>query len=252
MPKLPIALQMYTVRDDAERDYAETLRQVAKIGYAGVELAGRGGLSLHGLRDALLETGLRVCGSHTGIDQIEGSLAQVVEENQAVGNTRVVVPYLSEDRRQGSDGYKKTAAKLNELGELLQAHGLSLAYHNHDFEFKIQDDGRTGEDILLAETDPMLVKFEVDSYWVLVGGQDPVAFIRAHTGRVPLLHVKDRDTTDGSFAEVGTGDLPLDALIAAAPEVGVEWLIVEQDQCKRPPLEAVKISYDNLKARGYA
>jgi sugar phosphate isomerase/epimerase len=98
----------------------------------------------------------------------------------------------------------------------------------------------------------MLVKFEVDTYWVLVGGQDPVAFIRTHQGRIPLLHIKDRDTTDGSFAEVGTGDLPLDALVEAAPGVGADWLIVEQDQCKRPPLESVKISYDNLKARGYA
>ena len=98
----------------------------------------------------------------------------------------------------------------------------------------------------------MLVKAEVDTYWALVGGQDPVAFIQKHKGRVPLLHIKDRDRTDGSFAEVGTGDLPLDALIAAAPEVGVEWLIVEQDSCKRPPLESVKISYDNLKAKGYA
>jgi sugar phosphate isomerase/epimerase len=252
MPKLPIALQMYTVRDDANQDYAGTLRTVAQIGYAGIELAGRGDLSLHALRDVLNETGLRVCGSHTGIDQIESNLAQVVEENTAIGNTRVVVPYLSEDRRQGSEGYKKTAAKLNELGELLRTQGLTLAYHNHAFEFEVQDDGRTGLEILLAETDPMLVKAEVDTYWVLVGGQDPVAFLQHHRGRIPLLHIKDRDTSDGSFAEIGTGDLPLDALIAAAPEAGVEWLIVEQDVCKRPPMEAVKISYDNLKAKGYA
>lgn len=252
MTKLPIALQLYTVRDDTSRDFAGTIRKVADIGYAGVELAGRGSLSVSQLRDLLNEASLRVCGSHIGIDQIENNLAQVVEENQEIGNRHIVVPYLGEDRRQGVDGYKKTAETLNRLGDSLQAHGLTLCYHNHAFEFEPQANGQIGLDILLENTDPLLVKAEVDSYWVLVGGQDPVAFIQKHKGRVPLLHIKDRDTTDGSFAEVGTGDLPLDGLIAAAPEVGVEWLIVEQDVCKRPPLESARISYDNLKARGYA
>ena len=252
MPKLPIALQMYTVRDDAVRDYAGTVRRVAALGYAGLELVGHSGLSVRELRGLLDETGLRVCGSHIAIDQLEKDIAQVIGENLQLGNTRVVVPYLAEDRRRDADGYQKTADTLNGLGETLRAQGLTLCYHNHAFEFEPLADGRLGLDILLDNTDPMLVKAEVDTYWVLVGGQDPVAFLHKHRGRVPLLHLKDRDTTDGSFAELGTGDLPLDALIAAAPEAGVEWLIVEQDVCKRPPLEAVKISYDNLKARGYA
>ena len=104
----------------------------------------------------------------------------------------------------------------------------------------------------MGNTDPMLVKLELDTYWALIAGHDPVAGLQKFKGRVPLVHLKDRDTADGSFAELGTGDLPLDALIAAAPEVGVEWLIVEQDKCKRPPLESVKISYDHLKTKGYA
>ena len=160
---------------------------------------------------------------------MENNIAQVISENLELGNSRVVVPYLAEDRRQGADGYKKTAETLNGLGETLRTQGLTLCYHNHAFEFEPLEGGAFGLDVLLDNTDPMLVKAEVDTYWALVGGQDPVAFIQKHKGRVPLLHLKDRDTTDGSFAEVGTGDLPLDALIAAAPEVGVEWLIVEQD-----------------------
>ena len=220
MPKLPIALQMYTVRDDAGRDFAGTVRQVAAIGYAGVELAGRGGLSVRELRDVLNETGLRVCGSHIGMDQMENNIGQVISENLEIGNSRVVVPYLADDRRQGADGYKKTAETLNGLGETLRTQGLTLCYHNHAFEFEPLEGGQFGLDVLLDNTDPMLVKAEVDTYWALVGGQDPVAFIQKHKGRVPLLHLKDRDTSDGSFAELGAGDLPLDALIAAAPEVG--------------------------------
>ena len=107
-------------------------------------------------------------------------------------------------------------------------------------------------EILLDETDPQLVKAEIDTYWVLVGGQDPVEYVKKYTGRVVLMHIKDRNPEDGSFAEVGTGNLPLDGLVEVAPTVGAHWLIVEQDVCKRPPLEAVTISFNNLRARGYA
>ena len=252
MPNLPIALQMYTVRDDAAKDFAGTIAEVAKIGFAGVELAGRGSLSVMELKSLLDNHHLQVCGSHVALDALEKDVAKVIEENLALGNPYVIVPYLGNEHRGSADAYKKVAASLNKFGETVRAHGLTLGYHNHDFEFKTLDNGQTGMDILLGETDPALVKAEVDTYWVLVAGLDPVAFIQKHSGRVPLLHIKDRDKTDGSFAEVGTGDLPLDALVAAAPGVGAQWLIVEQDVCKRPPLEAVKISYDNMKARGYA
>jgi sugar phosphate isomerase/epimerase len=252
MPKLPIALQLYTVREDAARDFAGTLDKVAEIGYAGVELAGYNGLSVRDLKARLDDLHLFVAGSHIGIERLESDLAQVVDENLTLGNRYIVVPYLSDDRRQGAEGYKKTAELLNGFGESLQSYGLTLAYHNHDFEFRPLEDGSRGEDILLENTDPGLVKAEVDTYWVLKAGADPVAFVRQHAGRVPLLHLKDRDKTDGSFAPIGTGDLPLDALIAAGGEIGTEYLIVEQDSCKQPPLEAVKLSYENLKAKGYA
>lgn len=252
MPKLPIALQLYTVRDDAARDFPAVLKQVAEIGYAGVELAGLNGLSVRELKNRLDDLHLFVAGSHIGLDQLENEMQRVVEENLTLGNRYIVVPYLSEDRRQGADGYKKTAAQLNSIGESLEPHGLTLCYHNHAFEFDKVENGRYGLDILLEETDPMLVKAEVDTYWVLKGGEDPVAFVRKHTGRVPLMHLKDRDTSDGSFAPIGTGDLPTDALIEAASEIGTQYLIVEQDVCKQPPLEAVALSYNNLKAKGYA
>ena len=252
MPKIPIALQMYTLRDDCEKDFAGTIKKVAEIGYAAVELAGHGGLPLQALSSLLADNHLRVAGSHIGLETLESDLPRVIEENLALGNRYIVVPYLAEDRRRTSDDYKKVAGLLNEYGEALRSSGLTLCYHNHDFEFQTLDNGQIGEDILLENTDPSVVKAEVDTYWVLKGGQDPVAFVRKHAGRVPLMHIKDRDKTDGSFAPVGTGDLPLDALVAAAPDVGTEYLIVEQDVCKGPAIEAVTLSYNNLKAKGYA
>ncbi len=252
MTKIPIALQLYTLRDDLAKDFTGTLKQVAAIGYAGVELAGHGGMTTRELKGLLDDLHLSVAGAHVGIDALETDIQKQVDDALTLGYRYVVVPYLNEDRRVGADGYKKTAEALNGIGETLRPFGLTLCYHNHAFEFERQDNGEYGEDILLQNSDPALVKAEIDTYWVLVGGEDPVAFVKKYSGRVPLMHIKDRDPSDGTFAEVGTGDLPLDALIEAAGEIGTEYLIVEQDVCKNPPLEAVTTSYNNLKARGYA
>ncbi len=252
MPKIPIALQLYTLRDDCTQDFAGTIRKVADIGYAAVELAGHGGLSVQALSSLLTDNHLSIAGSHIALETLESDLPKVIQENLALGNRNIVIPSLAEDRRRTADAYKTVAGKLNELGETLQISGLTLCYHNHDFEFQTLDNGQIGEDILLENTDPALVKAEIDTYWVMKGGLDPVAFIQKHPGRVLLMHLKDRDKTDGSFAPVGTGDLPLDALIGAAPDAGTEYLIVEQDSCKGPAIEAVTLSYNNLKAKGYA
>ena len=252
MPKIPIALQMYTLRDDIAQDFAGTIKKVAAIGYAGVELAGRGSLSVQELSSLLSDNHLSIAGSHISLDELAADLPKIIQENLALGNRNIVVPYLPEERRRTADDYKKVAEDLNKYGETLRSAGLSLAYHNHDFEFKLLDNGQMGEDIILENTDPALVKAEVDTYWVLKAGHDPVAFIKKHSGRVPLIHLKDMDPADDSFAPVGTGRLPLDALVAAAPEVGAEYLIVEQDVCKGPAIEAVTLSYNNLKAKGYA
>ena len=250
MPKIPIALQLYTVRDEAAADFAGTIQKVANIGYAAVELAGYGGLSVREMSGLLADNHLAVAGSHVGLDALEADLHKVIDENLALGNNYVVVPSVAEERRRTSDDWKAVAEVMNGLGETLQTAGLTLCYHNHDFEFKPLPDGQIGEEVLLANTDPLFVKAEVDTYWVMKAGLDPVAFVRQHSGRVPLMHIKDRDPADGSFAPVGTGDLPLDALAAAASEIGTHYLIVEQDVCKDPALDAVTLSYNNLTAKG--
>jgi len=252
MPKIPIALQMYTLRDECEKDFAGTIRKVAEIGYPAVELAGRGSLSVQELSSLLADNHLTIAGSHIGLDQLESDLPKVIQENLALGNRFVVVPYLSDEHRKTAADYKKTAETFNKIGETLQQSGLTLCYHNHDFEFQKMDTGEIGLDILFENSDSALVKAEVDTYWVLKGGQDPVAFVRKHAGRVPLMHIKDMDMADDSFAPVGTGKLPLDALIAAASDIGTQYLIVEQDVCKGPAIDAVTLSYNNLKAKGYA
>ena len=253
MPNLPVSVQMYTLRDDAEKDFAATIKKVAEIGFTGVELAGHGGLSVPDLRILLEDNNLKVSGSHVSLDAFEADVNKIIDENLELGNPSVIVPFISEELRATADDYRKIAEKLNFYGEKVAAAGLTIGYHNHDFEFKPLEGGDYGLKILMDNTDPKSVSFELDTYWVLVGGQDPVAFIASNQNRINLLHIKDRNPEDGSFAEVGTGNLPLDAIVALASSGGrVKWLIVEQDVCKNAPIDAVTTSFNNMKARGYA
>jgi sugar phosphate isomerase/epimerase len=252
MPQLPIALQMYTVRDDASRDFAGTLRKVAEIGYAGVEFAGTGSLSAAELRRLLDDLGLRVAGSHTGLDELEQNLRVALDFSQAIGNTTVVCPWLPQERRGSADGYRALGDLLNRVGAACKERGLRLCYHNHDFEFE-RFDGQYGLDILYAATDPSLVQAELDTYWIKKAGADPAAYIRRYAGRAPLIHLKDMAADEkGSFAEVGEGIQDWPAIFAASEAGGAEWYIVEQDTCPRPPLESIAISLRNLKRMGKA
>ena len=252
MAVIPVALQLYTVRDELATDLSGTVRQVADMGYAGVELAGTGGLTATQLRDLLAETGLRPAGSHVGLPVFEESLDQVIADSLTIGIKYVGVPALSQDLRVPK-GFRSVARRLNKIGAELKEAGLVLYYHNHAFEFKVID-GVRGIDILYGETDPDLVKLEIDVYWVQYAGEDPAAWIRAYAGRFPLIHLKDMvGVGDGrTFAEVGEGVIDFAPIFEASEAQGADWYIVEQDRCARPSLESARISLENLAKWGKA
>ncbi len=252
MSKVPVALQLYTVRDELAKDFKGTVRQVAEMGYAGVEFAGTGGLSASEMRDLLSETGLQPAGSHIPLDAFEKGLDEVISYNLDIGNGYVGVPYLPNDLHN-PQGFRKLAAFLNKIGPTIKDAGLALYYHNHAFEFEVND-GVRGIDILLQETDPDLVKLECDVYWVYYAGQDPASLIRANAGRFPLIHLKDMTGAgdERTFAEVGEGVIDFEPIFAASEAQGAEWYIVEQDRCSRPSLESAEISLRNLQKWGKA
>jgi len=247
MANVPIALQLYTVRDETAKDFPGTVRKVAQMGYAGVEFAGTGGLDASQMRDLLAETGLRPAGSHVGLPAMEEDLDGVIAYNRAIGNTFVGVPALPGDLRN-PDGFRTVAAKLNEIGARFRDAGLRLYYHNHAFEFDVHGDVR-GWDILLAETDPALVGIELDVYWAAFACEDPAELLRRYAGRFPLVHLKDMvgEGVERTWAEVGEGIIDFNPIFRDSEAQGVEWYIVEQDRCQRPTLEAAKLSFDNLK-----
>jgi sugar phosphate isomerase/epimerase len=250
MADVPVALQLYTVREDAARDFVGTLEQVAAIGYVGVELAGYGPLAPAELRAKLDELGLTVAGSHVALARLENELDAVIAECRILQCPNIVCPVLPAERRT-EEGFRALATSLNGIGRTVTASGQTLCYHNHAFEFETEIDGIAAYDWLMAHTDPALVQIEIDAFWLQKAGRDPATYIEKYSGRVPLVHLKDM-TADAAqtFAPVGTGSVDFAPLFAAAERGGVRWYIVEQDRAEGSAIEAARTSWSNLRAMG--
>ncbi|MBW7476797.1 sugar phosphate isomerase/epimerase [Paenibacillus oenotherae] len=256
MIRMKLGLQMYTLRDDTERDFAGTLRQVAEMGYEGIEFAGYGDLSAEEMRDLLQELGLEAFGSHVSYQRLQENMDEEIAYLTTVGARYVVCPYFTEEQHSGGEPFWRGVFKdFAEFGARLRKEGLQFAYHNHDFEFAGRIDGEYILDAMYSTVSEDLLKVEMDIGWVQYSGLDPLAYIAKYKGRLPLLHLKDfRKGEPGAeidTVELGQGDLALNAIIGAAREAGVEWLIVEQDRCANPPLASVKTSMEWLKANGH-
>jgi sugar phosphate isomerase/epimerase len=247
MSKLPISVQLYTVRSLMQKDFAGTIKEVAKIGYKAVELAGFGPHSPAEVKKICADAGVAISGAHVGIEAMEKDVNKALDEQATLGNTNVIVPYLGNEYRT-IDGYRKAAASMNKIAAECQKRGMELAYHNHSFEFDKLDGGQTGFDILYNNSDPKLVKAELDVYWLKHGGQDPVAIINRFGPRTLILHLKDMAAgPERKFAPVGEGILDFNAILDAAANNGVKYGAVEQDDTYGVnPLDAIKTSFTNL------
>ncbi len=250
MTKIPVALQLYTVRDDIRKDWERTLRDIARIGYAGVEFAGYADRTASDLKSLLADLNLRPAGGHVPIGQLESDLDRVIDFALELGNPYVVCPWIPQERRKKKSDWLAIAQLFNSVGEKCRQNGLTFCYHNHSFEFEKFDDA-CALDLLFGATNPELVKAELDTYWIQHGGADPAEYLRCYSGRCPLLHLKDMaDDEKRSFAEVGRGILDWKTIFEAADAGGVEWYIVEQDTCPGPPIESAHASFENLRKWG--
>lgn len=242
---LPIALQLYSIKDETEKNFTEALKRVAKIGYNGVEFAGYGGLSSSELSVLLKELGLKVCGSHVSLEELTNNIEGVIEYSLEIGNPYIICPWAEYSSKQD---YEKMAETLNELAIKCSAKGILLGYHNHGHEFQ-KFQGEYGLDIIYKETDRNLVKAEIDIYWVQYAGLDPAEYIKKHAGRCDLIHIKDMEIIDGEkrSTEVGNGIIDIKTIIVEAEKQGAKWLVVEQEFFNKPSLESVEIGFKNLK-----
>lgn len=249
MTNIPIAVQMYTLREESEKDFAGTLKRVAELGYDGVEFAGFGELTAKEVKVLLDELGLKAVSSHIPLEELENNLMQVIEDQKIVGSNFVVCPYILPER-QNEEEYIALISFLNQTGEIFRREGITLCYHNHDFELERLSDGRTVLETIYDSTNSENVKAEFDIYWLTKAGEVPVEWISRYQNRTPLIHLKDMTTDEEQFfAELGTGGVDIQSVLKKGEEAGVQWWIIEQDESSLAPFESIEISINYLKTK---
>ena len=190
MPSLPVALQLFSVREELDADFEGTLRRVKALGYQGVEFAGLYGRSAETVRTLLSAIGLEPVSAHIPIDEFLADLDGTIDCYLSIGCQYAAIPYLVEERRPGAPGWGETVESIKTIAQAAKKKGLQLLYHNHDFEF-VKLDGEYALDKLYAAIDAELLQTELDTCWVNVAGVEPVSYIRKYSGRTPVLHLKD-------------------------------------------------------------
>ena len=250
--RIPLGVQLYTVREQAESDLGAVLAHISMIGYAEVETYWN--VYTHPakkLRSMIVDNGLSVPSGHFNYDGLGTKLDYAKE----LGVQYVICPMLPKDMWTSADGFKKAAAQFNIWGEQVQKLGMQFGFHNHNYEFQ-KFGNTTGFDILTQNADPKLVCLEMDCYWITQAGQDPVAMLKKYGSRIQLLHLKDREagfpTTQmlgpeaEHITEVGSGTIDWKAVITTAEQTGVKHYFVERDNGSTPPFESLRRSYQYL------
>ncbi len=244
----PIAIQLYTVRDLTKGDFAGVVRKIAEIGYVGVESAGYPGTTPEAAGKLFQQLGLAVPSVHTRLP-LGDDKNKVLDEMAAVGSKRIISGKGPDDFKT-LDSIKRVCDLFNEASAVAKANGLAVGYHNHWWEYQ-EVEGRIPYQVMLEHLAPE-VFFQIDTYWVKVGGHDPVAILKKLGSRAPLLHIKDGPGVQGQpHLAVGEGIMDFPAIMKATEGV-VEWHIVELDSCATDMMQAVEQSYKYLVSKGLA
>lgn len=260
LKKKAIGIQLWTLRDTLPKDVKGVLEQVGKVGFNEVETFGFSptngffGTSVKDFKAILSDNDLKATSNHFDFNgYIENgntdALQSYTEAANILGSEYITVPYIVENLRgKSGDDYKKLALKINKAAEICKNAGIKLAYHNHDFEFE-KFGSTNGYEILLKETDKNLVDFEMDLYWVLRSGNNPLELFKEHPGRFKMWHVKDMDKVNPDFnAEIGTGTLDFKAIFAQAELSGMKRFFLEHESNYLPnPIESAATSYNYIK-----
>lgn len=247
-----LGLQLYTLRDTFPKDPKAVMKQVADLGYKELEAFGYKDGKIFGLDykefGAYAKSlGMKVTSGHYGIDVVRSGWEKAVADAKAIGQKYMVVPYLVEGERKTIAAYKGICQELNKAGEICNKNGIRFGYHNHAFEFETLE-GQVPYDVMLAELDPKKVSMEMDIYWVVNAGKDPVAYFEKYPGRFEQWHVKDMDKTDRNRnADIGSGSIDFKTLFTKAKQSGLKHFYVEQESYPGAPIDSVANSAKYLK-----
>ncbi|HOX37452.1 MAG TPA: sugar phosphate isomerase/epimerase [Candidatus Brocadiia bacterium] len=247
--KIPVAVQLYSVRDDCSKDLPATLKAIAAMGYEGVEFAGYYMRGSSQLRKMLDDLGLKVAGTHTGLGTIMGdALKQTIEFNKNIGNKFLIVPGLPSKNTESRKSWQETAKLFNEISAKAIEQGMRVGYHNHSIEFKAID-GELPWDTFFGGTNKEVV-MQLDTGNAIHGGADPVSFLEKYPGRCATIHLKEASKTNDK-AVLGEGDVNWQRVFELCETTGgTEWYIVEQESYAHPPLKCIEMCLQNIRKMG--
>ncbi len=234
-------IQMYSVRDITGKDMEGALKALAEMGYRNVEFAGFFGIPAEKIKAMLDRYGLKVSGTHTGWQEIADHYEETLAYHKAIGNTRIIIPGADLSTKEKLDAFIEM---LNEYQPKLAAEGITLGYHNHDHEFKPNDDGQIIYDEIVSRTD---VALEIDTYWAYAAGKDPVALMESLKQRLPVIHIKD-GLSNREGKPLGMGTAPVAAIYKKAVALGVP-MVVESETLQPDGLTEARICIEYLKSQ---
>lgn len=249
MSSKPISVQLYSVREQAGKNFPQTLKQIADIGYSSVEFAGLHNHTPKEIAKLMGDLGMTASSAHVGMPTQE-NIQQLVDEAKALGYQYLITGFGPDDMKTYDD-VRRCADKFIAGCNLVEPHGLALGMHNHWWEFDRKFQDRTPYEIIMMNARTLVS--ELDIYWSTKGGADTAAVVRDWANRIPLLHVKDGDLGEKIVHKaVGEGKVPIEKIVKSADELVLKYLVVELDACETDMMEAVAKSYRWLTSKGLA
>jgi len=244
--RIPVGLQLYSVRSEAEKDLPGVLAKVAKMGYQGVEFAGYYGHAAKDIRKMLDGNGLVCCGTHTAMETLsDDKLAETIEFNKTIGNKFLIVPWLQPNEANPKEAWLGYAKRLNVLAEKVKPHTMWVGYHAHQHDFAHLGD-TTPWDLIASNTSRDVI-MQLDLGNCMDGGGDPIKYLRLYPGRAVTIHLKEFSATNKK-AMIGEGDVKWAEVFKLCRAAGnTKWYIIEEEKDAVPPLQGAEISLNNLK-----
>lgn len=247
---MKLGLQLYSIREQLEKDFYKTLEQVKNMGYDGCEFAGLYGNDPAEINKKCVELGLEPISAHVTYDELTADTEKAVNAYKTIGCKYIAVPYLPDNFRYGTEAYPTVVENIKKIGKVCKENGITLLYHNHDFEFAKNEKGNYVLDELYTEIDSSLLQTEIDTCWVNVAGENPCDYVRKYTNRAPVVHLKDfvgeknknmykligldekkiEQINTFEYRPLGCGKQDIQAIVDSARDAGASWLIAEQDE----------------------
>ncbi len=246
---IPIAIQIYSIREEAEKDFAGTIKQIKAMGYDGVELAGLYGMVPERIAEILKENNLRAISAHVPYEVLRDDLQGTINAYKTIGCEYLIIPATAVENRYGGASYPDFIEGMKKIAAACNENGLKLLYHNHDFEFSKTPSGEYALDVLYQDLSSEELQAELDTCWVEAAGESAVTYLNKYKGRCPVIHLKDYKRKDGVwFMPLGQGIIDIDSVYKTAVSNGAKWIVIEQDNhCTGSPMSNMETSLAYVK-----